>query len=57
MIQRTYRGVIPPPVITAPIQLEADYHEEALRLATFRQSEETRGGRVAPFPDHLTTQH
>lgn len=53
MIERTYRGVAPHPSITAPlapVDRWIDHHDEAIRLATFRQSAETRDGQLAPFP-------
>lgn len=53
MIERTFRGVAPHPSITAPlapVDRWIDHHDEAIRLATFRQSELTRGGYRAPFP-------
>lgn len=46
MIQRTHRGVSPPPSITAPLPMPLDHHDEALRLATFVQSDAMRGNRV-----------
>lgn len=52
MIERTYRGVDPHPTITAPcapVDRWIDHHDEAIRLATFRQSENTRDGQLAPF--------
>lgn len=55
MIQRTYPGVSPPPAITAPLPMPLDHTDEAIRLATFRQSEETRDGLVAPFPTPETS--
>ena len=50
MIERTLRGVWPATTITAPLPLRRDAHDESLRLATFRQSDGTRNGVVAPFP-------
>ncbi len=46
MIQRTHRGVSPPPSITAPLHLPLDYHDEALRLHTFALSDAMRNNRV-----------
>ena len=46
MIQRTYRGVSPPPSITAPLPMPLDYHDEALRMASFAQSDAMRNNRV-----------
>lgn len=61
MIQRQYRGVTPPPSITAPAPaLPRDHTTEADRLATFDQSARTTGGKVAPFnplPDVSTRRH
>lgn len=52
MIERTHRGVAPFPTITAPlspVDRWVDHHDEAIRLATFRQSENTRDGQLAPY--------
>lgn len=52
MIERTFRGVAPHPSITAPlapVDRWIDHHDEAIRLATFRQSADTRDGQLAPF--------
>ena len=46
MIQRTYRGVSPPPSITAPLPMPLDHHDEALRLASFAQSDAMRNNRI-----------
>lgn len=46
MIQRTYRGVSPPPSITAPLPMALDYHDEALRMASFAQSDAMRNNRI-----------
>lgn len=56
MIEKCHRGVAPAPTITAPLNAGDAVNDEAVRLATFRQSEETRDGRVAPFPKP-ETQH
>ena len=55
MIERTFRGVMPARSITAPVHQQRDAHDEALRLATFRQSDDTRNGVVAPFPTKPAT--
>ena len=46
MIQRTHRGVSPPPSITAPLHMPLDHHDEALRLHTFALSDAMRNNRV-----------
>ena len=46
MIQRTRRGVSPPPSITAPLPMPLDYHDEALRMASFAQSDAMRNNRI-----------
>lgn len=50
MIEKTLPGVAPHRTITAPIQDHLDHTEEEIRQLYFRQSEETRRGRVARFP-------
>ena len=50
VIEKTLPGIAPHPTITAPQRLPLDHHDEDLRLATFAQSEATRGGVVAAFP-------
>lgn len=46
MIQRTYRGVSPPPSITAPLPMPRDHREESLRLHTFALSDAMRNNRI-----------
>ena len=46
MIERTFPGVHPHPTITAPLHMPLDHHDEALRLATFVQSDAMRNNRV-----------
>lgn len=60
MIEKCLRGVAPNPTITAPqspVDRWRDHTDEELRLRTFQQSFDTRGGKVAPFPTPATTQH
>lgn len=60
MIERTYKGVNPHPTITAPlapVDRWIDHHDEDVRLATFQQSDQSRGGNVAPFLTPANTQH
>lgn len=58
MIERTHKGVNPNPTITAPtapVDQWRDYTDEDLRLRTFLQSQNTRAGKVAPFPADMNT--
>jgi hypothetical protein len=56
MIEKTLPGVSPHRTITAPIQDHLDHTDEEIRQLYFRQSEETRDGKVAPF-SLCDTQH